>query len=54
MLETIKNWVKEDGKYNTEEVYNPKTHFTLSLFSKEEFLKYDISLLTVDNPTCNT
>jgi hypothetical protein len=36
LLESIKNWVKEDGKYNTEEVYNPKTHFTLSLFSKEE------------------
>ena len=36
LLETIKNWIKEDGKYNSEEVYNPKTHFTLSLFSKEE------------------
>ncbi|MFL6508968.1 MAG: DUF2299 family protein [Nitrososphaeraceae archaeon] len=36
LLEAIKNWVKEDGKYNTEEVYNPKTHFTLSLFSKEQ------------------
>jgi hypothetical protein len=36
LLETIKNWIKEEGKYNTEEVYNPKTYFTLSLFSKEE------------------
>jgi hypothetical protein len=36
LLETIKNWIKEDGKYNSEEVYNPKTHFTLSLFSKKE------------------
>jgi hypothetical protein len=36
LLETIKNWVKEGGKHNSEEVYNPKTHFTLSLLSKEE------------------
>jgi hypothetical protein len=36
LLETIKNWIKEEGKYNSEKVYNPKTHFTLSLFSKEE------------------
>jgi hypothetical protein len=34
--ETIKGWIREDGKYNTNEVYNPKTHFTLSLFSKRE------------------
>lgn len=36
LLETIKNWIKEEGKHNSEEVYNPKTHFTLSLPSKEE------------------
>ena len=36
LLETIKNWIKEEGKHNSEEVYNPKTHFTLSLLSKEE------------------
>ena len=36
LLETIKNWIKEEDKRNSEEVYNPKKHFTLSLFSKEE------------------
>jgi hypothetical protein len=36
VLQTIKNWIEEEGKYGIKEVYNPKTHSTLSLFSKEE------------------
>ena len=36
VLDNIKSWIREDARYNVEEVYNPNTHFTLSLVSKEE------------------
>ena len=50
LLEAIKNWIKEEGKHNSEEVYNPKTHFTLSVFSKEDSGELPISVAYPKDP----
>jgi hypothetical protein len=36
VLESIKNWINEEGKYNIIEISNSKNRFIISMFSKKE------------------